>query len=144
MRKVLVCADGSKTGQRALEKAQEWAQSELHILHVGPISLLDITHYHLPMGGDDVLPRQVEERLETNGRRILDAARAAVQRADLKVETHLELGHPGDRICEVAEKLGVDTVVIGSRGHSMLEKVFLGSVSDYVVRHCSVPVVVVK
>lgn len=144
MRKVLVCADGSAVSQRALEKAQQWAQSELHILHVGPISLLDIAQTHLPMGGDDVLPRQVEERLESNGRRILDSAEAAVTRTDLKVETHLVLGHPGDKICEIADQLGADTVVVGSRGHSKLEKMFLGSVSDYVVRHCAVPVVVVK
>ena len=144
MQKVLVCLDGSEMSLRALHKAQQWASSELHLLHVGPISILDITQTHLPMGGDDLLPRQVEERLHSKGRHILDVALASLGQTPLKVETHLILGHPGDQICELAKELEVDCVVISSRGHSRVERVFLGSVSDYVVRHCQLPVLVIK
>ena len=144
MQKVLVCLDGSEISQRALQQAQQWATGELHLLHVGPISLLDITQTHLPMGGDDVLPRQVQERLEKNGRLILDKAQDSVTKSGLTVKTHLELGHPGDLICQMAEQLGVDCVLVGSRGRNGLERAFLGSVSDFVVHHCLLPVVVIK
>ena len=143
MQKVLVCLDGSEMSLRALHKAAQWA-TDLHLLHVGPISILDITQTHLPMGGDDVLPRQVEERLESKGRHILEVAVASLGQTPLKVETHLVLGHPGDQICELAKELEVDCVFISSRGHSALERVFLGSVSDYVVHHCQLPVLVIK
>ena len=144
MDKVLVCLDGSEISHRALQKAVEWADTELHLVHIGPISLLDITQNHLPMGGDDLFPKQVQERLEKNGQRILDQSQDRVVKPGLKVIRHLELGHPGDKLCQLAEELKVDCVVIGSRGLNTLGRALLGSVSDFVVHNAQVPVVVVK
>lgn len=50
------------------------------------------------------------------------------------------------RFCILAEAEAhdVDLIVMGARGHSMLERVFLGSVSEYVVHHANCSVVVVR
>lgn len=144
MKKVLVALDGSPSSLKALEKAQEWATKELHLLHVGPISLLDLAHTHAPMAGEDLFPKEIEQRLEANGRRILDEAAASIQRPDLVIKSHMFLGHPGDGICSLVDEEKYDCVFVGARGHGKLAKLFLGSVSDYVVHHCSVPVVVVR
>lgn len=147
MKKILVAVDGSEASIPALRKAAELAQAaggELVLLHVGPISMLDLAHPHVPMGGDDVLPSQVEERLQKRGEQILQAAQAAIAEYNVKVSTQMLLGHPGDAICEIAEELQPDFVVVGSRGQNKLQRMVLGSVSDYVVRHCGSPVIVVK
>ena len=49
---------------------------------------------------------------------------------------------PGEGIVDVAEKEKGDVIVMGTRGLDMVRRTLLGSVSDYVVRHANVPVVV--
>lgn len=143
MKSILVCLDGSETCLRAVDLAKLWATSEIHLAHIGPISVLDITLTHLPMGGDDILPKQIEERLVAKGKAVLAAAEARLGETSAKLETHLSLGHPGDELCELAAQLKVDAVMVGSSKHGKL-KSLMGSVSDYVVRHAQVPVIVIK
>ncbi|KXJ07043.1 putative universal stress protein SSP1056 [Exaiptasia diaphana] len=53
-------------------------------------------------------------------------------------------GHkPGQVIIEEAVNENVDAVIIGARGLGKLRRTVLGSVSDFVVHHCPVPVTVV-
>lgn len=144
MEKILVALDGSEPSLRALEQARKLAQKELHLVHVGPISVLDIALTRAPMAGEDILPKQVEERLEANGRAILDQAEESLQGYALPVVRHLYLGQPSHVICSLVEDQGFDCVVVGSRGQGKLQKLLLGSVSSSVVNHCPVPVLVVK
>ena len=51
-------------------------------------------------------------------------------------------GGPGHAIVERAEKVGADMIVIGTRGLGTIRRTVLGSVSDYVVHHAKIPVVV--
>ncbi len=51
-------------------------------------------------------------------------------------------GHPGYRICEVAEKEHVNLVVMGTRGMGSVRRTVLGSVSDHVLHHLHVPVAI--
>ena len=45
-------------------------------------------------------------------------------------------GSAGPMICQVAEDLSPDVVVVGSHGRGFLKRVVIGSVSEHVVRHC--------
>jgi nucleotide-binding universal stress UspA family protein len=47
-------------------------------------------------------------------------------------------------IIEVAEKEGVDLIVIGRRGMSAIEKLFIGSVANQVLRNSPVPILLTK
>ncbi|PFX15028.1 uncharacterized protein LOC111344054 [Stylophora pistillata] len=64
---------------------------------------------------------------------------------DLKLSAKIvvQAGSPGQTICAVAKKEEATFVVIGSRGAGTVRRTILGSVSDYVVHHAHVPVVVV-
>ena len=53
-------------------------------------------------------------------------------------------GAAGPMICHVAEDAGVDVVVVGSHGRGWFQRVVIGSVSEYVARHSSVPVLVIR
>jgi len=53
-------------------------------------------------------------------------------------------GDPGSSIAAAAEAEHADLVVVGTRGRSGAGRMFLGSVSDHVVRHASCPVLVVR
>jgi nucleotide-binding universal stress UspA family protein len=56
----------------------------------------------------------------------------------------LQMGDPGNQICEVAKTEGVDTIVVGRRGHSGLNELLMGSVSNYVLHHAPCSVLVVQ
>ena len=57
-----------------------------------------------------------------------------------KVEARVRPGIPGDEIVRQAEEEKADLVVIGTRGHSGLKRLLLGSVADRVIRSCPCPV----
>jgi nucleotide-binding universal stress UspA family protein len=61
---------------------------------------------------------------------------------DVGVTTLLLDGHPGKRIVERVRDGGYDLVVMGSHGRSRLGAALLGSVSQQVVHHSPVPVLV--
>jgi nucleotide-binding universal stress UspA family protein len=62
---------------------------------------------------------------------------------DLQVETSLQTGHAGQQICGRVRDLGVDLIVTSTHGRTGFKHVLLGSTAEYVVRHASVPVLVV-
>lgn len=51
---------------------------------------------------------------------------------------------PGEGIMKAAEEEKADLIVLGSRGQGTLRRTFMGSVSDYVVHHSHIPVIVCK
>lgn len=53
-------------------------------------------------------------------------------------------GHSGTVIVRVAEREGVDLIVMGALGRSMVEKVLVGSISQYVVRYAPCAICLVK
>jgi nucleotide-binding universal stress UspA family protein len=53
-------------------------------------------------------------------------------------------GHAGHTIVISAEEMKADLIVVGSKGQSSLDRILLGSVSDYVATHASTSVLVVR
>jgi nucleotide-binding universal stress UspA family protein len=60
-----------------------------------------------------------------------------------EVDFRVELGDVATTICRIAEELPADAIVVGSHGRTGLKRMFLGSVSEHVVRHAPCPVLVV-
>jgi nucleotide-binding universal stress UspA family protein len=60
------------------------------------------------------------------------------------VDKQVAIGPAGQAICQLAEDVAADVVVIGSRGHGAIRRALLGSVSFYVVQHAPCPVTVVR
>lgn len=60
--------------------------------------------------------------------------------AGLDVEVDVRTsGVPGDEILAAASKHAADLIVIGSRGHNLISKLFLGSVARQVIRRSELP-----
>jgi nucleotide-binding universal stress UspA family protein len=57
-------------------------------------------------------------------------------------EQRVLTGSPGPALCELADEVDADAIVIGTRGSSGLRRAVMGSVSDHVVRRAPCPVVV--
>jgi universal stress protein A len=53
-------------------------------------------------------------------------------------------GAPATAICETAEKIGADLIVMGTHGRTGIAHVFLGSVAERTIRHAPCPVLTVR
>ncbi|XP_046569124.1 universal stress protein Sll1388-like [Haliotis rubra] len=53
-------------------------------------------------------------------------------------------GTPGEVIVKIAEEEKAKMIVTGTRGLGKIRRTFLGSVSDYVLHHSNVPVIIIK
>jgi nucleotide-binding universal stress UspA family protein len=59
------------------------------------------------------------------------------------VSPRLEVGDPKHVICTIAEQEACDLIVVGAQHQGLIERVFMGSVSDFVVHHAHCPVLVI-
>ncbi|SES24674.1 Nucleotide-binding universal stress protein, UspA family [Tranquillimonas rosea] len=64
--------------------------------------------------------------------------------ADLSCETHVGHGHVADTIVRAADKAGAEVIVMASHPPSDLRTLLVGSNADRVVRHATLPVMVVR
>lgn len=94
--------------------------------------------------------RKLPARIEDEAACMLDdfvagaAARNTEIAACANLKTMLVCGLPCTRIVEVAVRLQVRMIVMGSRGRRGLKRLMLGSTAERVVRLSPVPVTVVK
>lgn len=63
---------------------------------------------------------------------------------DVPVDRVTRAGEAGPAICRLAEEIGADVVVVGSRGRGAIKRALLGSVSTHVINSAPCPVVVVR
>lgn len=61
-----------------------------------------------------------------------------------RAESILLEGDPSVKLMAFAEQRGVDMIVLGVRGHTLLEKLLVGSTTDRVIRQANLPVLVVR
>jgi nucleotide-binding universal stress UspA family protein len=135
--KILLATDGSEDAALATKAAIDLSNqsgAELHVVHVGRSSLrLSPTEY------------QAAAR-----EKIGELAKAVEEAGGDVTETHLRIddsqtaGNEAEHITGLAEELGADLIVIGSRGLSGMKRLVMGSVSESVVRHAHCPVLVMR
>jgi nucleotide-binding universal stress UspA family protein len=142
-RRILLATDGSEEAELATIRAVDLAQrtdSELHVVHVGVVPSF-LVSYPGTLGYYGKLYEQIEEM----SRELLRKQTWQVQAAGGTVAgTHLRMGEVALEIVALAEELGADLIVIGSRGLGGVRRALMGSVSDSVVRHAHCPVLVVR
>ncbi|PIN14803.1 hypothetical protein CDL12_12563 [Handroanthus impetiginosus] len=86
----------------------------------------------------------VKKAQEENAANILSHALHMCKEKKVKAETLILEGDPKDKICQAAEQLHVDLLVLGSRGLGAIRRALLGSVSNYCAHHAHCPVLIVK
>ena len=63
---------------------------------------------------------------------------------EVQAHTRVEIGDPGECIADVAEEEESDLIVMGCRGFGTIRSLLVGSVSNYVMKHVTCPVLLVK
>ncbi|WP_110642988.1 universal stress protein [Salinicola sp. CPA57] len=139
--RILVPIDGSTSARKALEHAcliQCATQARIHLLHVPEVPVAkDALGAMVGASPADYTP----EKGRLTGERLLAEAWLAVGGGSDEVTYHVEEGRPAHVIVQLATDLGVDMIVMGSRGQSNLKSLVVGSVSHKVSHVAPCPVI---
>lgn len=100
---------------------------------------LTILHVVPPQITTDALTEKWEE-----GNQLIAKVLENVPLEPSKVSTILRQGEPKDTVCQVAEEINADLIIMGSRGLKRLEAILENSVSQYVFQLTNHPMLLVK
>ncbi|KAH0921133.1 hypothetical protein HID58_021151 [Brassica napus] len=152
---VVVAVDGSEVSMEALRWALDnlklsssSSESSFVVLHVQPSPSVaaGVSPGTIPFGGLEVpaFTAAIEQHHKRITETIMDHARLIFADRSVNVKTQVVVGDPKYKICETVESLHADLLVIGSRAHGRIKRMFLGSVSNYCSNHVHCPVVIIK
>jgi nucleotide-binding universal stress UspA family protein len=130
-------SDVSKKARAYIKKLKEAETEEVIVLHV----------IDWEPGADklpDNLRQALIDQLEGQARKELQSVEADLKESGFTVKAIIERGKPVKNILAAEIAWDVSAVVIGSHGKSNVKKVFLGSISQNVIRRCKSAVLVIK
>jgi nucleotide-binding universal stress UspA family protein len=126
-------ADSNSALQYAFSLAQEF-ESILHLVHViEPVTYRDVL---LPEG----LLEEVQNRLNPQLGEMLETLVPDEARNWCEIKTTCLAGRTHDEITRYAQIQGVDLIVLGVRGKSLMETMLLGATTGRVIRRAVCPV----
>jgi nucleotide-binding universal stress UspA family protein len=140
---ILVPTDGSETSLRAVQTAASLARltgARLEVLSVKepfPYSAISEMQPVPPQEFFDAQERTAQARVSA----ALDAARAQGVKAE---GASVEALHPWEAILDQAKAKGCDLVVMASHGRRGLGALLLGSETQKVLTHSTLPVLVIR
>ncbi|WP_114578613.1 universal stress protein [Saliphagus sp. LR7] len=136
--RVLVPMDDSEMAERALRYALEaHPDSEVMVLHiVGEPSAMWGEATSLALADN------IGEAADEHAKIVLDGAREIADEYDREITTEVQLGHPTRAILNRAD--GFDTIVMGSHGGTLADRLLVGNVAEKVFRRSPIPVTVVR
>jgi nucleotide-binding universal stress UspA family protein len=135
MKKILVGFDGSEGSEQALNRAMMLLEEhgELILLAVIPGRLDKI-----------FVDEDIYQKLKQKAKNLIADVKADIGKHEFIVTGMVEEGDPAVIIIDIASKLNVDLIVLGSKGTSAFGQYLLGSVANKVVQYAHKPVMVVR
>ncbi len=145
---ILVATDGSDLAARALDHALRLAKelgSAVTIVTVTePAGLVGGGYAAVAGTAFDPLPELIEAQ-ETAAKGLLKKAEETAKAAGIEVKTvHVDDSFPADGIIATANSVGADLIVMGSHGRRGLGRLLLGSQTNNVLAHTTLPVLVTR
>jgi len=141
----MVAYDGGNQAMYALQAAIELAKNMSAEIYL--ISIYTLPDFH-GMEYSSIDGTSFTTQFEESGRKYLEAIQAEAEEkvCQEKIAFHKYIweGKPGPIITEFADGLNVDLIVTGSNNRTGIERLFAGSVSNYILQHSSCPVLVIK
>lgn len=138
--KIMVAVDGSDEAELAFKKAVNVAKrndAELLLAHV-----IDTRAFQSVSSFDGVLAEQATEMAKQT---LEDYKKQAQGYGHDKISTVIEYGSPKVLIAkEIPKEHDIDLIMLGATGLNAVERLFIGSVSESVIRNATCDVLVVR
>ena len=138
--KILVPVDGSNEARLAFEKAIEVAKrnrAQVIIAHI-----IDTRVLQTPTGFEGNFNEEIQRQTEN----LFQEYRQYAQEHDFNdIDFVLEYGSPKVYISKnIPKDYQIDLIMMGATGLNAVERLFIGSVSEYVIRNATCDVLVVR
>ncbi|MDA3787063.1 MAG: universal stress protein [Desulfobacula sp.] len=153
--KILFPTDFSTMAAKAFDYVKKLKQAgtkEVVLLNVinqrmiDSIGLICSSHYAFDEAtgayvGDveEILDKIMQERIQKTNK-----LKSELEECGLQVKVLIKKGFPISELLAIEKEEKVSAIVIGSHGRKNLPKIFLGDVSEKVIRRCKSPVLVIK
>ncbi len=139
--KIIVPIDGSKVAKKAAKKALYLAKEtglQLIVIHV-----IEVPYMPSVFENTDEIPyMDVLELMKKQGKKYIREIEILAKRRNVSMEGKIVEGHPAEEIIKSANKN--DLIILGQKGMTALDRIFLGSVTENVSHHAPCPVMIVK
>jgi nucleotide-binding universal stress UspA family protein len=146
MKKLIVAYDGSDASKKAIDTVLKCCnkQDEITLLTVIPAELAESSFTKMLLPTIDLSSIVISGSFKEKAMGSLNKISKQIENNVSKVNTIVESGDPADEILITAKKVNADIIVIGYKGYGKEGRFLLGSVTDKVVRHASMSVLVVR
>jgi len=150
MKKVLIALDYDQSGQKVAETGYEMAKAMnagVYLLHV----VADPAYYsdleYSPITGFMGLMDPVNLQPDSSGG-LKEASFSYLEKirqqlGDDTIRTVVKEGDKAESILAAAKELKVDAIIMGSHSRRWLDEILMGSVSEKVLKHTTIPVLIV-
>lgn len=139
-KKILVPVDGSDAAHHALQCGMGMAKTHgaaLYVLAVADVgeAAYPLMHVNLNRNGFSSVKEKAESFMENL---------KAKMPQDNSWQPVIRVGIPGNVITSFVEDEDIDLVIMGNSGKGSISSFIMGSVSQYVIHHIKVPVMIIK
>lgn len=151
IRKILIAVDDSKYAENAAGFGFDMAR--IHNAEVGLVSIVEPIIYQPSRVTDSITGIPVIEGPNVDETDMLkvqsESAENIVQQTikkfagNISVTRFTEFGATADSILKCSKEFNADLIVVGTHNRKGLDRLFMGSVAEHVVRHSHIPVLVV-
>jgi nucleotide-binding universal stress UspA family protein len=138
---ILVPTDFGDPAEGALDHAVALAQvtgAKIILLYVCPLPVVGFPEGAVVPTGD------LTAQMVTEARRALDDLMARRKNSGVAILPRVEIGDPRETIQSMAQELGADLIVMGTHGRRGIPRALIGSVTEWVVRTATRPVLTIR
>lgn len=146
MKKMLIAYDGSDASKKAIDMALKCTnkEDEVTLLTVIPAELAESSFTKMLLPTIDFSKIVKSGTFKDKAMESLSKVAREIEYNVKKVNILVESGDPADEILMSAKRHELDIIVIGYKGYGKEGRFLLGSVTDKVVRHAGISVLVVR
>lgn len=139
--RILVAVDFSEHANKTVDMAVDLAKqfgAKIDLMHAFDIPIPFVTPYEV------AIPDSYMQEARDAAKQKLATLAENIVAEGIEVRTHLAEVPASSAINRVAEEVGADLLVMGTRGNTGLKHVLLGSVAERTLRHAHCAVLIVK
>lgn len=140
MHKVLLPVDGSDSAFRAAMYVSEFVRQhspvEVHVVNIQPKPVEWQTH--------GMEKEAINDHLTVDAHLALKPVLHMLDEKGIPYQAHIKLGGPAETLVALADELGCDHIVMGTRGLGAISGIVLGSVTRKVLHLSKVPVICIN
>jgi nucleotide-binding universal stress UspA family protein len=146
-KRIIMPVDGSESSKRSAKKAIYLAKKmdveliAIYVVHV-PISAYVGPPYSPVIYTDNTEIKEIRKKMKKEGALVLDEIEEMASKVGLTITKKVLEGSPDEEIIRISKK--DDLIVMGAKGISAIDRIFLGSVSEKVLHNASSSVMIVR